>query len=81
MDKILRYASTIPHDKLLHAFYGSLVYSLLIFIVSSDTAVASVIFIAFAKEAYDEYKYKGADVWDYLATIAIPILLHTKTLI
>jgi hypothetical protein len=67
----------IPHDKLLHSFYGTCIYILFSFI-NPLFAVLSVIIVAIAKEIYDEIIYSGFDWKDIIATIAIPMLLFIK---
>lgn len=67
----------IPHDKLLHSFYGTCIYILLSF-ANPLFAVLSVIIVAIAKEVYDEVKYKGFDIVDIVATILIPMMLFIK---
>lgn len=77
MGKIFKKLVEIPHDKLLHSFYGTLIYLVLSFF-NPLLAFAIVIFIAFAKEIYDEVSYKGFSVTDILATTFIPLLLFIK---
>lgn len=77
MDKIFKKLALIPNDKLLHSFYGTLIYIGFSF-YNSLLAFAIVILIAFAKEIYDEVIYKGFSVTDILATTFIPLLLFIK---
>ncbi len=53
---LLKEMAKIPHDKLLHNFYGTCIYTLLSFI-NPLFAVLSVIIVAIAKEIYDEIIY------------------------
>lgn len=67
----------IPHDKLLHSFYGTCIYLLCSFI-NPLFGIISVIIVAIAKEVYDEIVYSGFDWKDIIATVFIPMLLFTK---
>lgn len=77
MSKVLNYLASIPHDKLLHSFYGILIY-LVAALVSPMFGILAVIVIAIAKEAYDEIKYGGFDWVDIVATVAVPVALFLK---
>ena len=77
MDKVIDWMSRIPKDKLLHSFYGVLVY-ILMSLVDLELALWIVIILAVAKECYDEYKYGRFDYVDILATITIPYALYLK---
>ena len=74
MDKIFQKLANIQHDKLLHSFYGTVIY-LLLSLFSPIVAILTVIFVAIAKEIYDEVKYGGFDWKDLVATIVIPLVL------
>ena len=67
----------IPKDKLLHSFYGVLIY-LVAALVSPVFGVIAVVVIAIAKEVYDEIKYGGFDLVDIVATVAIPMVLFLR---
>lgn len=77
MDTFFKKLALIPNDKLLHSFYGTLIYALLSF-VNPIVAILTVIFVAIVKEIYDEIVYGGFDWKDIIATIAIPMLLFAK---
>ena len=63
----------ISKDKLLHGFYGGLLYAFLLFIFSEIIAFTIVLFIAVFKEIYDFFSAKHtADIFDIIATISIP---------
>lgn len=81
MGALFHFLALIPKDKLLHSFYGTLLYSLLSLALTYEIAFATVVVIAFLKEVYDEISYGGASMWDYLLTIGIPMILYYKTLI
>ena len=53
MDKIFKKLAQIPHDKLLHSFYGVLIYAILVLFITPILAFTSVLFIAITKEIYD----------------------------
>lgn len=67
----------IPKDKLLHSFYGVLIY-LVAALVSPLFGIIAIVVIAIAKEVYDEIKYGGFDWVDIVATVAIPMALFLK---
>ena len=77
MDILFKKLALIPNDKLLHSFYGTLIY-LLLSLFSPIVAILTVIFVAIAKEVYDEIVYNGFDWKDIIATILIPMLLFAK---
>lgn len=77
MDTFFKKLALIPNDKLLHSFYGTVIY-LLLSLFSPIFAILTVIFVAIAKEVYDEIKYKSFDIVDIIATILIPMLLFMK---
>ena len=73
----MNWLSKIPQDKLLHSFYGTLIY-LLISYVDSSIALGVVAIVALSKEIYDEKEYGGFDWKDMVATVAIPTLFWMK---
>lgn len=77
MDKVINWMSQIPKDKLLHSFYGVLVY-IGMSLVNLELALWSVVILAMVKEFYDEYKYGKFDYVDILYTVAIPCILYLK---
>jgi len=85
MEKVLHFFNTlIACDKLMHSFYLTITYMLLVFIsfFITDNIILSIILIttfitvlAIAKEVYDKTKiYHTSDIYDILYGIAIPIL-------
>ena len=76
LEQLFKKLSNIEKDKLLHSFYGTLLF--VMFPYSSYIAFALVVFIAFIKEIYDEYKYKGFCWIDIFYTIFIPALIFFK---
>ena len=77
MGKLIQLMADIPKDKLLHSFYGVLIY-LVAALVSPVFGVIAVVVIAIAKEVYDEIKYGGFDLVDIVATVAIPMVLFLR---
>lgn len=77
MDKLIQLMVDIPKDKLLHGFYGVLIY-LVAALVSPMFGVIAVVVIAIAKEVSDEIRYGGFDWKDIIATAAVPMVLFLK---
>lgn len=74
MEKIIRIMSSIEHDKLLHSFYGTLLFALMLIVVPVWTAFVVVVVVAIMKEVHDQWKYKGFDWKDIVATIIVPLV-------
>ena len=77
MNKVFGYLANLPHDKLLHSFYGTIVY-LLTALINPLFGIICVVLIAVAKELYDEFIYGGFDWVDIVATLGIPMALFLK---
>jgi len=77
MHKILRYLASIPHDKLLHSFYGILIY-VAAALINPMFGILAAIVAAVAKELYDEVRYGGFDWVDIVATVGIPMILFLR---
>lgn len=77
MDKLVELMASIPKDKLLHSFYGVLVY-LIAALVTPLFGVICTVLVAIAKDIYDKHIYGGFDWKDIIATVGIPLLLFTK---
>ena len=75
MSKVLNYLASLPKDKLLHSFYGTLIY-LPISYVDSSIALGVVAVVALSKEISDEKDYGGFDLADIIATMLIPTLIY-----
>ena len=75
MEKIIKIMSSIEHDKLLHSFYGKIVFALMLVVVQVWIAFGVVVVVAIMKEVYDQWKYKGADWKDIVATVVVPLAL------
>jgi len=72
--------ANIPHDKLLHSWYGTLIYLVLTLLVPSFVALLIVIAIAISKEIYDSFhsKLHTAETLDAVYTIFIPFIIHVR---
>lgn len=77
MEKVLIWLSRIPHDKLLHSFYGVVIYTITS-LVNPIFGLCVVSLVAIGKEVYDEIDYGGFDPLDILYTVGLPILLFIK---
>lgn len=73
--EIFKVMCSIEKDKLLHSFYGTLLFSISLIWFSSFFALSIVIVCALVKEIYDEYTYGGFDWKDIIFTIMIPLIL------
>lgn len=65
---MLNKLANIPHDKLLHFYYGSLVASVLTVTVGILLSILIVLMMAIGKEVYDKYNNGTVDVWDAVWT-------------
>ena len=77
IDRLLNMLANMSHDKLLHSFYGTLIYICVSF-VDSSFALLVVALIAVVKEVYDRVDYGRFDWKDIVATVFIPIILYVK---
>lgn len=75
MDKIVSWLGKLPHDKALHSVYGTIVFALMLVVVQVWIAFGVVVVVAIMKEVYDQWKYKGADWKDIVATVVVPLAL------
>jgi len=66
--------ANIPHDKLLHFFYGSVLLFVVALFTNEYIGAITLLITAVGKEVRDKVSGKGTpDVWDAVATI-IPTL-------
>lgn len=71
-------AAYLPQDKLLHFAVGYLIACLCVGLnLDASTVMLVVVAIAVLKETWDEWRYRGFDVWDLIATAlgAVPLLV------
>lgn len=77
MEKIFNKLANIPHDKLLHFFYGTLMAAPLVAFTNPLISLAAIIIIALGKELYDDLSGKGnIEVMDVVFTIAPVIIIN-----
>lgn len=75
INNILKRLANIPHDKLLHFFYGALIGAPLVAFTNPLLSSAIIIVISFGKELYDDLSGKGKlELMDAIFTI-LPVLL------
>jgi hypothetical protein len=76
MKKLFKKLATIPNDKLLHFFYGSLItYGLIALEIELIVILVIVLGVGFAKEVYDKINTSVFNFADILFTIASPLIL------
>lgn len=74
MDTFFKKLALIPNDKLLHSFYGTLVYAI-IALVDVTLAFGITVLVAISKEVYD-FRVKGEfSLMDMGATIGLALVL------
>lgn len=61
--------ANIPHDKLLHFYYGSLVALVSTIVVGALWSIPIVLTVALGKEVYDKYNKGTVDIWDAVWTV------------
>lgn len=59
----------IPHDKLLHFYYGSLLAAGVNVLAGVAWSMLVVVAVAIGKEVYDKYNKGTVDVWDAVWTV------------
>ena len=81
IEMILKRLNGFPYDKALHSFYGSLLFigslfAALVLGLSWVVALYVVVITAIGKEVYDAFNRKihTPDLFDIVATIAVPVL-------
>ena len=66
--------SSIPKDKLLHSFYGTLVYTI-VALVDVTLAFGVTVLVAISKEVYD-FRVNGEfSLMDIVATVGLALVL------
>ena len=72
--------SNIPTDKLLHSFYGTLVYAL-VSLIDCTLALWVTLLVAVGKEVYD-FKVNGRFSFvDIIATVGLTLVLWVGSII
>ena len=75
LKKVLSVMASIPNDKLLHFFYGSIIATPLVIWGSTMEAVGFMIFVSILKEVVDaKMKFSTPNALDALFTF-LPVLL------
>ena len=76
MKELLKKLASIPNDKLLHFFYGSLIsYVFLGLGFKITLTFILVVSIGFIKEVYDKINSTLFSFVDFLYTVATPLIL------
>ena len=76
IEDVISELNAIPNDKLLHSFYGTLIFAVQLFFVSHITAFFVVFTLAVLKEVYDYFMPNHTpDIFDIVATVGIPLIL------
>jgi hypothetical protein len=76
MEKLIEKMSKIPHDKLLHSFYG-----MLIWILASSFDMYIGICVVVGVAVIREVLNKKFDVMDIIWTIALPSILFVQRVV
>ena len=74
MVSILDKLSSIPKDKLLHSFYGTLIYAL-ISLIDCTLALCVTLLVAISKEVYDFVINSRFSFVDIIATVGLALVL------
>lgn len=78
MEKLLKLISSIPEDKVLHAYIGMTIYCIGAILFGPMAAIMLVVTIAVSKELYDSLHddKHTVDLFDAIATVvgAIPVM-------
>ncbi len=74
MVSIFNKLSSIPKDKLLHSFYGTLVYAI-VSLVDCTLALCITLLVAVSKEAYDFIVNRRFSFVDIIATVGLTLVL------
>lgn len=72
MEEIIRKISLLPKDKLLHSFYGTLLF-IIVGYINLELSLLFVFVVAFLREILND---SGFSILDILATVFIPILIY-----
>lgn len=72
MEEIIRKMSLLPKDKLLHSFYGTLLF-IIVGYINLELSLLFVFVVAFLREFLN---VSGFSFYDLLATVFLPILIY-----
>ena len=75
IDKLFNKLASVPYDKLLYFFYGTLMAAPLVVFTNPLLSSAIIIVISFGKELYDDLSGKGKlELMDAIFTV-LPVIL------
>ncbi len=82
IEQILSKLNSIPADKVAHFASGTILFALALPGIGPRYAMALVVLVAFAKEAYDALnrEHHTPDIWDAVATILGGLTAYSCTL-
>ena len=69
-NKIAAFFNALSADKYLHLIVGLIVAAFFNIALGMEVCIAPVIVVGFVKEFIDEWRYGGADIADFAATVA-----------
>lgn len=69
-DKIVAFFANLGADKYLHIIAGMVIAAFFNIALGMEVCIAPVITLGFLKEFIDEWRYGGASIADFAATIA-----------
>jgi hypothetical protein len=70
LNKIVAFFNALTADKYLHLIAGLIVAAFFNIALGMEVCIAPVIVAGFIKEFIDEWRYGGADIADFAATLA-----------
>lgn len=70
LNKIVAFFNALTADKYLHLIVGLIVAAFFNIALGMEVCIAPVIVVGFVKELIDEWRYGGADIADFAATVA-----------
>jgi len=82
LKKVLSFMASVPNDKLLHFFYGSIIATPLVVWGTTIEAVGFMIFVSILKEVVDaKMRFSTPNVMDALFTFLPTLLLLAVKLV
>lgn len=69
-NKILAFFNALTADKYLHIIAGMVIAAFFNIALGMEVCIAPVITLGFIKEFIDEWRYSGASIADFAATVA-----------
>ena len=69
-NKIVAFFNALTADKYLHFIAGLIIAAFFNIALGMEVCIAPVIVAGFIKEFIDEWRYGGADIADFAATVA-----------